>query len=159
MWNSSPYVRTWERTRPSHTITYHTKPNLNHPLSVLKLKSSDTGSPLSAHCVTNTPSQLPNTTFERHYQGSRRTYLKAVTQAFLWGSSVSQSATFLPSAECPAVANNEELPPWEIRNERRGYTLCTLDSKTWKTKSAVFLPCVCIVKKGTAVEAACRWSR
>ena len=26
--------------------------------------------------------------------------------------------------------------------------------KTWKTKSAVFLPCVCIVKKGTAVEAA-----
>ena len=90
---------------------------------------------------------------------ARRTYLKAVTQAFLWGSSVSHSATFLPSAECPAVANNEELPPWEVKSDKRGNTWWTLGSETWKTKSAVFFPCVCIVKKGTAVEAACRWSR
>ena len=41
-------------------------------------------------------------------------YLKAVTQAFLWGSKVSQRATFLPSAEWPAVASSEELPPWRI---------------------------------------------
>ena len=85
-----------------------------------------------------------------------KTYLKAVTQAFLWGSSVSQSATFLPSAECPAVANNEELPPWKRGNTFKilGSTADMLDLGTWKTKSAVFFPCVCIVKKGTAVEAA-----
>ena len=63
-------------------------------------------------------------------------YLYAWTQAFLAGSKVSHSATFLPSWLWPAVARREELPPWN-------------------TKSAVFLLWVCRLKNGEEVLAAC----
>ena len=58
------------------------------------------------------------------------------THAFLAGSSVSHTATFLESWLWPAVASTEELPPWN-------------------TRSAVLRPWVCSVKYGEEVLAAC----